>query len=138
MPTAVVTGMPAGTSRLYLFFDYNNMRDGIIYELRTTQDGVPNPTFSLAPATWNGGKSGMWYIGSSAQTWLAHSDAQGVRCARMAGTWVRDHLAASLSIESRELLDPPFSQRGGLGRARELFGPGLDALLTELSEAIAA
>jgi general secretion pathway protein L len=32
--------------------------------------------------------------GSSAQTWLAHSDAQGVRCARMAGTWVRDHLAA--------------------------------------------
>jgi type I restriction enzyme R subunit len=51
---------------------------------------------------------------------------------------VRDHLAASLSIEPRELLDPPFSQRGGLGRARELFGQDLDALLTELTEAVAA
>lgn len=51
---------------------------------------------------------------------------------------IRDHLAASLSIEPRELLDPPFSQRGGLGRARELFGHDLDALLTELTEAIAA
>jgi general secretion pathway protein L len=32
--------------------------------------------------------------GSSAQTWLAYSDAHGVRCARMAGTWVRDQLTA--------------------------------------------
>jgi general secretion pathway protein L len=32
--------------------------------------------------------------GSSAQTWLAYSDANGVRCARMAGTWVRDQLTA--------------------------------------------
>ncbi len=69
MPTGVVTGMPAGTTRLYLFFDYNNMRDGMIYELRTTLDGVPDPTFSLAPATWSGGSSGLWYIGSTAQTW---------------------------------------------------------------------
>ncbi len=30
--------------------------------------------------------------GSSAQTWLAYSDANGVRCARMAGTWVREQL----------------------------------------------
>jgi len=51
---------------------------------------------------------------------------------------IRDHLAASLSIEPRELLDPPFSQRGGLGRARELFGQDLDTILTELTEAIAA
>jgi len=51
---------------------------------------------------------------------------------------IRDHLAASLSIEPRELLDPPFSQRGGLGRARELFGHDLDTLLTELTESIAA
>ncbi len=51
---------------------------------------------------------------------------------------IRDHLAASLSIEPRELLDPPFSQRGGLGKARELFGQDLEDLLTELTEAIAA
>jgi general secretion pathway protein L len=30
--------------------------------------------------------------GSSAQTWLAYGDANGVRCARMAGTWVREQL----------------------------------------------
>jgi len=30
--------------------------------------------------------------GSSAQTWLAYADADGVRCARMAGTWVREQL----------------------------------------------
>jgi len=51
---------------------------------------------------------------------------------------IRDHLAASLSIEPRELLDPPFSQRGGLGRARELFGQDLDDLLIELTEVVAA
>ncbi len=69
MPTSVVTGMPAGTSRLYLFFDYANMIDGMIYELRTTLDGVPSPTFSLAPATWSGGRHGLWFIGSTAQAW---------------------------------------------------------------------
>lgn len=51
---------------------------------------------------------------------------------------IRDHLAASLSIEATEFRDPPFSQRGGLGKARELFGPDLDTLLTELTVAIAA
>ncbi|HEY6354094.1 MAG TPA: type II secretion system protein GspL, partial [Burkholderiaceae bacterium] len=30
--------------------------------------------------------------GSSAQTWLAYGDTDGVRCARMAGTWVREQL----------------------------------------------
>jgi len=51
---------------------------------------------------------------------------------------VRDHLAASLTIEPRELMDPPFSQRGGLGKARELFGSELDGLLDELTEVVAA
>lgn len=32
--------------------------------------------------------------GSSAQTWLAYADANGVRCVRMAGTWVREQLPA--------------------------------------------
>ena len=51
---------------------------------------------------------------------------------------IRDHLAASLNIEPFEFQDPPFSQRGGLGRARELFGDELAALLDELSAAVAA
>ncbi len=55
--------------------------------------------------------------------------------------WLRlicDHLAASLSIEPREFMDPPFSQRGGLHRARELFGQDLDNLLAELTDVVAA
>ncbi|MBX3083652.1 MAG: trypsin-like peptidase domain-containing protein [Anaerolineae bacterium] len=68
-PTTVVTGMPAGTTDLYLFFDYDNMLDGMIYELRVTRDGIPDATYSLAPATWSGGQRGLWYIGSSAQVW---------------------------------------------------------------------
>jgi type I restriction enzyme, R subunit len=51
---------------------------------------------------------------------------------------IRDHLAASLSIEPRELVDPPFAGRGGLGRARELFGADLDGLLAELTDVVAA
>ncbi|MEP7285242.1 MAG: trypsin-like peptidase domain-containing protein [Chloroflexota bacterium] len=69
MPSSVVTGVPSGTKRLYLFFDYDNMKNGTVYELRTTLDGVPNVTFSLAPATWSGGRRGLWYIGSTAQIW---------------------------------------------------------------------
>jgi general secretion pathway protein L len=44
--------------------------------------------------------------GSSAQTWLAYSDANGVRCARMAGTWVRDHLPAWARQGSRWSASP--------------------------------
>ena len=39
---------------------------------------------------------------------------------------IRDHLAASLTIDLAELQDPPFSQHGGLFKARELFGQDLD------------
>jgi type I restriction enzyme R subunit len=51
---------------------------------------------------------------------------------------IRDHLAASLSIEPREFQDPPFSQHGGLGRARQLFGTDLDDQLADLTEIVAA
>jgi type I restriction enzyme R subunit len=32
----------------------------------------------------------------------------------------------------------PFNQRGGLGKAHQLFGPSLPGLLDELNEALAA
>lgn len=65
MPINVVTSAPQGTSSLYLFFDYNNMEDGFVYELRTTIDGRPSLLYSLPPVTWSGGREGMWYIGST-------------------------------------------------------------------------
>lgn len=69
MPTTVVSRLPAGTTSLYLFFDYANMTPETVYELRVTVDGVINPIFSLAPVRWSGGERGMWYIGSSDQPW---------------------------------------------------------------------
>lgn len=65
MPVNVVQSAPQGISSLYLFFDYRNMENGLIYELRTTINGRPSPTYSLPPVTWNGGASGLWYIGNA-------------------------------------------------------------------------
>ena len=75
------------------------------------------------------------------EAWLLHQQNSGRTFTAEQRDWlrlIRDHLAASLSIELRELLDAPFSQRGGLGRARELFGQDLDALLAELTGIVAA
>ena len=51
---------------------------------------------------------------------------------------VRDHIAASLSIEPDDFDYAPFSQRGGLGKAHQLFGESLPALLDELNTTLAA
>ena len=51
---------------------------------------------------------------------------------------VKDHLAASLTIAPRDLTEAPFSEHGGLGRARQLFGDDLNPLLRELTQALAA
>ncbi len=50
---------------------------------------------------------------------------------------IRDHLAASLTIEPRDLLDAPFTQHGGLGKARDLFDD-LPALLDDLGTSLLA
>lgn len=51
---------------------------------------------------------------------------------------IRDHIATSLSIESDDFDYAPFSQRGGLGKAHQLFGEQLPKLLDELNEVLAA
>ena len=69
LPSTVVGSMPANSQSLYLFFDYRNMTSETTYELRVTRDGIPDPTFSLPPVHWSGGRDGMWYIGSRDQPW---------------------------------------------------------------------
>ncbi|MCD4687516.1 MAG: serine protease, partial [Anaerolineae bacterium] len=69
VPANVVGGVPTGTTSLYLFFDYANMVDGMVYELRVTIDDVPNTTYSLPPITWSGGANGTWFIGSTGIPW---------------------------------------------------------------------
>jgi REP element-mobilizing transposase RayT len=51
---------------------------------------------------------------------------------------IRDHIATSLSIETNDFNYAPFSQRGGLGKAHQLFGNDLPKLLDELNEVLAA
>jgi len=51
---------------------------------------------------------------------------------------IRDHVAASLTIEQDDFESSPFIQRGGLGKAYQLFGEQLTAILQELNERLAA
>jgi type I restriction enzyme R subunit len=51
---------------------------------------------------------------------------------------IRDHIATSLSIEPDDLELSPFNQRGGLGKAHQLFGEQLPKLLDELNVVLAA
>src|ERR1035437_4046919 len=51
---------------------------------------------------------------------------------------IRDHIATSLSIEPDDFDLAPFNQRGGLGKAHQLFGDRLAPLLDELNSVLAA
>src|SRR6266566_165700 len=51
---------------------------------------------------------------------------------------IRDHVAASLTIEPDDFAYEPFSQQGGLGKAYQLFGSELPAILQQLNERLAA
>jgi type I restriction enzyme R subunit len=53
-------------------------------------------------------------------------------------TAIRDHIAASVSIEPDDLELPPFSQWGGLGKAYKVFGDDLQPMLEQLNEVLAA
>ncbi|MEL6149826.1 MAG: serine protease, partial [Chloroflexota bacterium] len=68
-PSTIVNSLPTGATSLYLFFDYANMTPDTVYELRVSTNNIPNPTYSLAPVRWSGGRDGIWYIGSSNQIW---------------------------------------------------------------------
>ena len=49
---------------------------------------------------------------------------------------IRDHIAGSVSMDTRDFEYAPFSQQGGLGKAYELFGEELGGLLKELNGAL--
>ena len=51
---------------------------------------------------------------------------------------IRDHLATSFTIERDDLDMAPFDAHGGLGRMYALFGDGMDDIMAEVNEALAA
>jgi type I restriction enzyme, R subunit len=74
-------------------------------------------------------------------SWIQQQAAKGRKFTAEQRQWlesIRDHIATSLSIEQDDFDEVPFNQRGGLGKAYQLFGDELQPLLTELNEVLAA
>ena len=68
--------------------------------------------------------------------WLATQEIAGRVFTDEQRQWledIKDHIAGSVSIEPADLQHAPFVQRGGIGRAYQVFGDGLAPLLEELN-----
>jgi type I restriction enzyme R subunit len=73
--------------------------------------------------------------------WLMDKAKGGVTFSAEKLAWlnlIREHIATAISIEPDDLELSPFNQRGGLGKAHQLFGEQLPKLLDELNEVLAA
>jgi type I restriction enzyme R subunit len=73
--------------------------------------------------------------------WLMDKAKASVKFSAEQLAWlnlIRDHIATAISIEPEDLELSPFNQRGGLGKAHQLFGNTLPALLDELNTVLAA
>jgi type I restriction enzyme R subunit len=73
--------------------------------------------------------------------WLRGQNAQGVTFNYMQMQWlglIKDQIAGSLAVSFDDLMDAPFSQHGGLAKARQVFGDELDALLEDLTAVLVA
>jgi type I restriction enzyme R subunit len=73
--------------------------------------------------------------------WIAQQANTGRLFSQEQVDWlmmIRDHLAASWEIEIDDFDDVPFVQEGGLGRAMQVFGNELAAIIHQINEAIAA
>lgn len=70
------------------------------------------------------------------EEWLGQ---QGGRFTEYQLEWlelIKNHVAASLTIESDDFQEVPFSDKGGLFKVRQLFGADLDGIIKELNEVL--
>jgi len=75
------------------------------------------------------------------EAWLVQQENAGRRFAPEQLGWlerIRDTIASSLGVTRDDFAYAPFAERGGLGKAYELFGEDLDPLLDELTQELAA
>jgi type I restriction enzyme R subunit len=73
--------------------------------------------------------------------WMAGQESGGRKFTPEQREWlaaIRDHVAESVAIGPEDFEYAPFEQRGGLGRAYQVFGKELNALLDELNGVLAA
>jgi S1-C subfamily serine protease len=69
VPTQIRSSFPSGTTSLFVFFDYDNMRPGLPYEIRVSSNSIDIPLFSLGPLSWGNDQKGTWYVGTENITW---------------------------------------------------------------------
>ncbi len=75
------------------------------------------------------------------QGWLAMQETAGRAFTEEQVRWleaIRDHIVGSVSMEMSGFQYAPFNRQGGLGKAYELFGDELEALIEELNGALVA
>ena len=76
------------------------------------------------------------------QTWVLNRHAgAGEKFSEEQMEWlrmIRDHLETSFTIERDDLDMAPFDAHGGLGKMYALFGDGMDDVMSEMNEALAA
>ena len=74
--------------------------------------------------------------------WLGREEKAGRTYSEAQRGWliaIRDHLGVNIEIRPEDLMDAPeFSARGGIVRARALFGARLPGLLDELTDTLVA
>jgi type I restriction enzyme, R subunit len=73
--------------------------------------------------------------------WLKHQENVGRTFRPEQLAWlerIRNTIASSLGVARDDFAYAPFAERGGLGRAYELFGDELDPLLDQLTQELAA
>jgi type I restriction enzyme R subunit len=73
--------------------------------------------------------------------WMAKQEKKGRKFTDEQRLWleaIRDHIATSLLIQVDDFDYVPFAQRGGLGKANQVFGKDLGPLLNEMKEVLAA
>ena len=101
---------------------------------RACRPGTPHHTSCPAAVAQKvAGKFNLW-LGREQRAGRAYTDEQLV--------WlraIRDHLAVNAEVTVRELQDvAAFGDKGGIVRARTLFGGRLNEILDDLSDALVA
>ena len=75
------------------------------------------------------------------QNWVFGKQAGALKFTEEQMQWLRmikDHVATSFHLEREDFEMSPFDAMGGPGKVYELFGDGINPLLEELNEALAA
>jgi type I restriction enzyme R subunit len=75
------------------------------------------------------------------ERWMAQQESASRSFTPEQRQWlgaIRDHIATSVELEMDDLELSPFSQKGGLGKAYQVFGNELEPLVSELNEVLAA